>query len=141
MSKLTRTLADMPIPEVVKVFLNSPDYSTNTKRNYRLQMERFREFIGKDITAKQVTMAMLIEFRNWVAEKITPNTARSAADALTAVVKFADPSLLPDRRRGSNHVYHIRLDISDKNFAKDPGRMRRVLDALMTAIEKEGGVS
>src|SRR5690606_33370498 len=110
------TLADAPLSIVAQALEASGKYSTKTMKNYRRHWARFHEFTGGDLTPIDVTHAHLDEFRTYVTEQVSANTARIAVDAVASLVKFADPTLLRERYRGNvRKLHHIRLDIADSD--------------------------
>lgn len=133
-----QTLADAPLSVVAQALEAGDKYSTQTMKTYRRHWARFHEFTGGNLTPKEVTFAILEEFREYVTEQVSATSARVAVDAVAALVKYADPTLLRERYRGNiRKLHHIRLDIADSDSAKFPGRLERVLKAITKAIKEE----
>ncbi|WP_428305504.1 phage integrase SAM-like domain-containing protein [Lacipirellula sp.] len=74
------------------------EYSQSTIQNYREAARKFQRHIGYEQSPVNVTEAKLAAFEEWLeAEGYAAKTVRLNVDNLAAVVRYADPSLLPSR--------------------------------------------
>ena len=74
------------------------DYSPSTISNYRTACRSFQRFIGYEQSPVNVTDAKLEGFREWLAaDGYDEATVALNVDCLSAVVRFADSSLLSSR--------------------------------------------
>jgi hypothetical protein len=130
------------LPMVFEALEAAGKYTRFTIRNYRCALKRFCAFHSPEVTAEKVSFAMLEEFRHHREQTVSAKSANHDIDAISAIVKFANPKLLKERYRGNiAKLHHIRIDIADSGSAKHPRRLEKIVAAMMKVIHEEGGGS
>jgi site-specific recombinase XerD len=75
------------------------EYSPSTISNYRHAVREFQRFVGYEQSPVNVTDEKLVDFKVFLeADGISKSTAELEVECIAAVVRFADPSLLPGRQ-------------------------------------------
>jgi site-specific recombinase XerD len=102
-NKLNVTPKAMAMWSLEKVAVNGMDaigeYAPSTILNYRHAIREYQRFVGYQQSPVNVTDSKLADFKQFLqADGFSESTAELQVECIAAVVRFADPALLPGRQ-------------------------------------------